>query len=207
MVLFVMVHYLTCISLLKKPLLQPIFSFLSLPALACWIILSVASPAHANETLKSFQKTVMALQPIEPPMQIDVGYTFSSTDQKRLNLAKFQGKPVLLNFWATWCTPCIAELESLNRLKHLRSQLEIVAISQDTKKTPEVLGGFLKKYKAADLQVYFEESVSADEFFNIRGLPTSYLIDPNGTILYKIEGDVDWASDTTLRFIDFAFKF
>lgn len=109
-------------------------------------------------------------------------------------LADFRGGPVLVNFWATWCAPCREEMPSLDRLQaRLGSRLKILAISED-RRGADVVDPFLARMKLASLAIYLDSSNDALEAFNLRGLPTSILIDPDGRMVWRVEGAVDWSS-------------
>jgi thiol-disulfide isomerase/thioredoxin len=104
--------------------------------------------------------------------------------------------------WATWCTPCVKELPSLSRLKELRPDIEVVALSHDTAKTPPQLRAFLDKYAAKNLEVFYDPHMKLQALLPTRGIPTTFLISPSGQIFNKVEGDIDWSSQETLALID-----
>ena len=127
-------------------------------------------------------------------------------DGKTVSLAELEGKLVVLNFWATWCAPCIAELDSLAALKEKRADIEVIAVSKDLRKSAQELEEFLEKNGAKNLDVYQNQGGALDQQFPSRGLPTTYIISSRGNIIYKMEGDADWSSDSALAFFDFAVK-
>ena len=117
-------------------------------------------------------------------------------------LKDFRGKPVILNFWATWCAPCVKELPSLAKLKELRPDIHVLAVSQDLQKDAAELSAFLKRHKAESLESYQDKGKGLKRAFPVNGLPSTYILSSDGKIIYKIEGDTDWSSRVTLKFID-----
>jgi peroxiredoxin len=119
---------------------------------------------------------------------------------KSINLTQFKGKPILLNFWATWCGPCREELPSMQRMHEASNKnggFHIVAISIDRFNMEKV-----KQY-AKDLDLTFPILVDPDretrKAYFIRGLPTSYLIDAAGKLQGFISGARKWDSPASLE--------
>ena len=117
-----------------------------------------------------------------------------------INLSQFKGKPVLLNFWATWCGPCREELPSMQRMHEASKEnggFHIVAISIDRFNMKKV-----NKY-AEDLNLTFPILVDPDRetrnAYFIRGLPTSYLIDAEGKLRGFVSGSRNWDSPASLE--------
>ncbi|HZB92156.1 MAG TPA: TlpA disulfide reductase family protein [Stellaceae bacterium] len=126
---------------------------------------------------------------------------FTTRDGRRLHLADFRGRFVLVNFWATWCGPCVEEMPSLDRLQaRLGNRLTILAISED-RSGGEVVDPFLAKLGLARLPVYLDPKMAAQEAFAIRGLPTTFLVDPQGRILGLLEGAAPWDSPAMMTLL------
>jgi thiol-disulfide isomerase/thioredoxin len=117
---------------------------------------------------------------------------FSTRDGRTLSLDDFHGRMVLVNFWATWCQPCIHEMPSLDRLQaKLGGELTIIAIAED-RRGGEVVDPFVTKLGLRSLKTYLDPESNASHAFDVEGLPTSYLIDRDGQILGSLEGGADW---------------
>jgi thiol-disulfide isomerase/thioredoxin len=115
----------------------------------------------------------------------------------RHTLAEYRGRYVLMNFWATWCAPCVAELPALSRLAAFAPGLRVLAINTDRGTVDAA--AFLKSHKVA-LPVWRDVDVTMLRSFNAYGLPMTVLIDPGGKIVAKAEGPADWASPEAVAY-------
>ena len=121
---------------------------------------------------------------------------FTVSDGTRtVHLADYRGKVVLVNFWATWCQPCIVELPSLLQLHRDQPNLVILAVSID--ENPDAYATFIAR-RHIDLITVRDPSQSAAKLFHTDMWPETYLIDRNGVIRSKYVGAQDW-SDPELR--------
>ncbi len=129
---------------------------------------------------------------------------FDAPDGRKLTLADFRGRALVLNLWATWCVPCRAEMPALDRLqaKAGAKDFEVVAVNVDTARLdrPKAL---LDEIGVKSLARYADPS--ADSFEALRlagkalGLPTSLLIDKDGCELGVVAGPVNWDSDDAAK--------
>ena len=120
---------------------------------------------------------------------------FSVTDLngKSKNIKEFRGKTVMLNFWATWCPPCRAEMPSMEKLwnKSKNKNFVIIAVSVDQSPTSKV-AEFIKTNKYT-FPVFHDANGKLAEMFLIRSIPTTYIVDKSGVILSKTMGAEDWS--------------
>jgi peroxiredoxin len=108
-----------------------------------------------------------------------------------VHLASYRGSVVLLNFWATWCTPCVQEIPSLLQLHHDRPDLAILAVSID--ENPEAYSRFLIRHNV-DLTTVRDPDQKAAQLFHTEAWPETYIIDRKGFIRRKVVGPQDWNS-------------
>jgi len=109
------------------------------------------------------------------------------------SIPDYDGRVVLLNFWATWCAPCVREMPSLDRLQAALGEegLTVLAVSFD-RKGAEVVQPFMEKLGLKDLQIVLDPKGNVMRQFMVGGLPTTYLIDREGRMVGGIEGPVEW---------------
>ncbi|OGR79275.1 MAG: hypothetical protein A3B80_08580 [Elusimicrobia bacterium RIFCSPHIGHO2_02_FULL_39_36] len=114
-------------------------------------------------------------------------FSLKSTEQKKFSLSNFKEKVVLLDFWATWCPPCRFSTPALVRInKKFKDQgLAVIGISLDEE--PEPVPPFLKKEKVEHLILYAEDSSVAQDY-QVRAIPSFFLIDKNGMIKKRYDG-------------------
>ena len=109
--------------------------------------------------------------------------------QKALKLSDYKGKVVLVNFWATWCPPCRAEIPGFIKVyeKNKKKGFVILGLSVD-KEGPSTVAPFLKKNKVS-YPVAMADSKSMDAYGGIRAIPTSFLLDKKGRIAKSVVGE------------------
>jgi thiol-disulfide isomerase/thioredoxin len=127
---------------------------------------------------------------------------FTNADGKTLSLRDFAGKLVLVNLWATWCEPCRREMPSLERLQtRLGDKITILAISED-RGGSKAVAPFIAKFGLKVVKTYLDPESAVGRAFRVDGLPTSFLIDRQGRVLGRVEGEAEWDSPKMLAIID-----
>lgn len=112
-----------------------------------------------------------------------------------VHLANYRGKVVLLNFWASWCSPCVAELPSLLQLHHDLPNVVVLGVSID--EDSEAYTEFIAR-RHVDFITVRDPSQSTPKLFHTDMWPETYVIDRNGNIRSKYIGAQDW-SDPEIR--------
>lgn len=124
---------------------------------------------------------------------------FSLSDgSTSIRLRDYRGRVVLVNFWASWCQPCVAELPSLLQLHHEQPDLAILAISID--EDPDAYSRFLIR-RRVDLTTVRDPSESVAKLFHTEQWPETYLIDRQGLIRRKFIGAQDWTNPEIREYI------
>lgn len=122
-------------------------------------------------------------------------WVLRNSDGDAVYLDAFKDRVIFLNFWATWCPPCVAELPEIQRAyeKHGDKVAFLLVSGED----PEKVEAFLEKYDY-DLPVYFP-ATAVPEVFETASIPTTFIISPDGKIVSKKKGAVNWDSKATER--------
>jgi len=128
-------------------------------------------------------------------------FTLEDVSGKKVVLSSFKGSPVLLNFWATWCPYCRKEREHLNALYTDYKDKGLIILSVSTDSSVTRLREFLKK-TPVDFIVLSDSNRMAASSYSVNGLPTSYLISPDGVIGHKFTGFREWSSPAMRKLID-----
>jgi thiol-disulfide isomerase/thioredoxin len=129
-----------------------------------------------------------------PPLPVPV-IPFLDAAGKEKTLAEFKGRVVLVNFWATWCAPCIRELPSLDRLQADMGgeDFVVLAVNED-RQGADIAGPFLDKHGWKHLTVNVDRQMALGRAFGVRGMPSTYLIDRKGEVVGSLTGPAEWDS-------------
>ena len=127
-------------------------------------------------------------------------FTVQDADRKVI-LSQFRGQVVVLNFWATWCPPCVDELPSMiNMQGRMREKgVTVLAVSIDV--DADMYHGFLKEHGVNLLTIRDPEQKSS-ALYGTFGWPETYIIDRNGVVRRKLIGPVDWNSPEITEFLN-----
>jgi peroxiredoxin len=113
-------------------------------------------------------------------------------DGQDVSMASLNGKVVFLNFWATWCLACKAEMPSMERLyrDYKHNGLEMLAVSNDMEGA-SIVRPFVEKFKLT-YPILLDPDFRVDDKYLIRSVPTTVLVDRNGVITHRIVGARNW---------------
>jgi len=127
-------------------------------------------------------------------------FAFTAPDGSDVTLADFRGRPVLLNLWATWCAPCIAEMPTLDALAAREGDsLTVLTLSQDfdgSKVLP-----FFRERGLTHLQPYRDEEMQFSLAMQTN-LPTTILYDSDGNEVWRMLGGMNWTGEAAAALID-----
>ncbi len=150
-------------------------------------------PAYADDTGEHVQMRPFSEITHTSPPRLLPPASFKTLDGGVKTLADFHGKPVLLNFWATWCVPCVAELPELDQLAGTDSGLVVIAVSADRGGAP-VVSPFLAAHHITHATVMLDQSSDTAHALGVVGFPTTLLIDASGHLRGTMEGPASWGT-------------
>jgi len=120
-----------------------------------------------------------------------------------VSLASFEGGPVLVNLWASWCAPCIKELPTLEKLEDARNmdgKLDVIAVSQDMAPKASV-DAFLKSKNIGRLAAYHDPEMVLSSALEVQVMPTTILYDAAGKEVWRYVGDLDWSGPEAAKLL------
>ena len=128
-------------------------------------------------------------------------------DRKLHDLKTYQGKVVVLNFWATWCPPCVKELPSLNRLQQQFSKDDLVVLGVNMSEGADEVADFLDKF-TVDYPNLIDAKEQVAKTWKLRAFPTTLVIDQKGAIRLGYEGGLEWDAPDIIQTLEqqFAIK-
>lgn len=160
-----------------------------------------------TEVIGGLQRVLLSTGILRPDTEIDVSdikkanynMPLISLDGDRTSLREFEGKTIFLNFWATWCPPCIAEMPNIQDLyEDLSNEENIVFVMLSLDEDPEKARSFMER-KEFTMPVYFLTGRQPG-VYNSTVVPTTYIISPDGDIVMEKRG---MAKYNTSGFKDF----
>jgi thiol-disulfide isomerase/thioredoxin len=171
--------------------------FRRLSAIALFALLSGAASLHfvrAQETASHFNDLSSPESPPDLMINDDKGQDVS--------LKSFSGHYVLLHLWATWCAPCVAELPALDALtaKLDPAKFAVLALDED-RDDVALVHSFYKRHEIDHLAAYIDSDGRDPSRLHTYGLPTTFLIGPDGRIRARLDGEADWANPDMLRYL------
>jgi thiol-disulfide isomerase/thioredoxin len=158
-----------------------------------------AAPAKSEEGRKTVQASVRGLHlfqgdPVAPALAL------TSLDGHAHNLADYRGRVVLINFWASWCPPCVREMPSMQRLSQKLAEKPFTILAVNMAEPQPEVRAFLARFHLG-FPVLLDQDGAALKQWKVFVFPTSYVIDAEGRIRFGVYGEVEWDAPETLGII------
>ncbi len=127
-------------------------------------------------------------------------FQLEDTKGNKVTLSDLRGKVVMVNFWATWCPPCLEEMPSMERLNEVIAGDDFVMLAVNTEKNGRsVVPAFLEKTPYTFPILYDDKGV-VQKRYGVFKFPESFIIQKDGTVAEKIIGPLDWSSLKTITY-------
>ena len=136
----------------------------------------------------------------EPMAASEIG--FIGADGSEMTLADYEGRYVLVNFWATWCAPCRKEMPQLAALQQELGgdDFEVVTIATGRNPRP-AMERFFDEIGVDNLPLHTDPRQALARSMGVMGLPVTVILNPQGQEIGRLQGDADWASDSAMAII------
>ncbi len=128
------------------------------------------------------------------------GFALYDMDDKQHSLADYRGKVVIVNFWATWCPPCRQEFPSMEKAYQQLQKDDIVMLAIDVGEDGDTIFEFTADYPVT-FPILMDMDAKITRQYGVIGLPTTYIIDPQGRLAYQVIGTREWTDPGLLNAI------
>lgn len=125
-------------------------------------------------------------------------FTLKDMDGKVYKLSQFRGNAVIINFWTSWCPPCAYEMPALNRAWKKTRKMKIKILAINVGENEDQIFSFLGKYPV-DFPLIMDRSGNTVKQWKVIALPTTFVVDKNGYIVYRAVGGRDWDHDKLIQ--------
>jgi peroxiredoxin len=130
-------------------------------------------------------------------------FTLSDMQGKAHTLSSYRGKVVMVNFWATYCGPCIKEIPSMQRLREKLAGMPFEILAIDMAEEQADVAAFLQRHKIeANFPILLDSEGTVIEQWMISAVPTTFILDPQGKIRYALYGGLEWDSEEVISTIN-----
>ncbi len=161
--------------------------------LSTLFILKDSSAESRNEALN------LGVQEYAAPIEA-TDFSLKDLDNKKVSLKSYRGKVVMLNFWATWCTPCRLEMPSMEKLHRQFKDKGLVILAVSAGEKSAGVTAFVKEYRLTFPALLDTEQEVAEEY-QVWALPTTYFINAEGKLIGRVSGSRDWSAKEATQYI------
>ena len=141
---------------------------------------------------------ILKIPHISQPVEIQLKDVFGNT----VSLSDFRGNVVFLNFWATWCPPCVIEMPSMQKLHRRFKDKNFVMVAINSQETDAQVKSFFNKYKLS-FTALLDSSGEVGTWFGVISLPTTFVLDKEGRIIGSALGPREWDSQASIALFDY----
>lgn len=153
----------------------------------------------ANSEIKKNTKITGKLREYTGRLSVE-DFTLEDITGKTHSLSQYQGKVVVVNFWASWCPPCVHEMPSMSSLFDEMAGKPFTILAINLGENPKDIRKFLDSYPVS-FPVLLDPQQALPRKWKVFAFPTSYLLDRNGIVRYSVAGGIDWEDEEVIKVI------
>ncbi|MEE9191149.1 MAG: TlpA disulfide reductase family protein [Candidatus Aerophobetes bacterium] len=142
----------------------------------------------------------LGIQRVDPPEEAE-DFTLKTLKGETVSLEDYRGRLIFLNFWATWCGPCRAEMPSMQRLWEEFKEEDFVILAINIQEESKLVSSFMNE-RGLSFPVLLDEKGKVARTYGVRGIPTTFFLNPEGEIIGKAVGARDWDSEESFQLIE-----
>jgi len=152
------------------------------------LLFALSAPLAAAQELRSWSGGAT------PPLALQ------DLEGRPHRLADYRGKVVLVNFWATWCAPCLSEMPSIGKLRAALAGRPFAVLAVNLGEPESRIRRFMEQVPL-DFPVLLDRDTAAAKAWRARILPASFVVGPDGRIRYSVLGEIDWTEERVRKLI------
>ena len=186
----------------KKIILPKIFRYSLILFLSMFAFASATAHSKKADLTDEDRKLLKSLRITPPSIWIEAhDFTGEINDGRIINLKDYHHRFVLLNFWATWCVPCLKEMPDLELAYQQMGSNKLIVLAVGMGEDKRSIRKFAKKHEFT-FPMVADTTLEIARLYGVENIPITYLINPQGIIIGRALGIRDWASQELIEFMD-----
>ena len=186
----------------KKLILPKFFCFSLILLLSLFAFTSSMAHSKKSNLTDEDIKLLKSLRITPPSIWIEAhDFTGELNDGSTVNLKDYQHRFVLLNFWATWCVPCLKEMPDLEKAYQIMGSKKLIVLAVGMGEDKSSISKFAEKHDFT-FPMIADSTLEIARLYGVENIPITYLINPEGVIIGRALGIRDWASPELIEFMD-----
>jgi len=185
----------------RKMILQKIFRYNLILFLSLFAFASAAAHSKKSDLTDEDRKLLKSLRITPPSIWIEAhDFTGEINDGRIINLKDYHHRFVLLNFWATWCVPCLKEMPDLEKAYQKMGSKKLIVLAVGMGENKSSIRKFAEKHEFT-FPMVADKTLQIARLYGVENIPITYLINPEGVIIGRALGIRDWANPKLIEFM------